>query len=68
MSKILRNFSQKREPVVSEAGGRPEEKAIVEFMRDGPRSTGKAIQWLAFAKFISERDRYDIDQDTKTQV
>ena len=40
-------------------------KGIVEFMRDGPRSTGQAGHWLYFAKLVSERDHYDIDQDTK---
>jgi len=42
-----------------------EQKAIVEFMRDGPRSTGQSGHWLRFAQAVSERDRYDIDKDIK---
>jgi hypothetical protein len=40
-----------------------EQKAIVEFMRDGPRSTGQAGHWLEFAQMVSLRDRFDIDRD-----
>jgi hypothetical protein len=42
-----------------------EQKALVEFMRDGPRSPGQAGHWLVFAKLVSERNHYDVDQDTK---
>lgn len=42
-----------------------EQKAIVEFMRDGPRSTGQSGHWLRFAQDLSRRDKYDIDQDVK---
>lgn len=41
------------------------EKAIVEFMRDGPRSTGQSGHWLRFAQDVSRRDRHDLDQDVK---
>lgn len=41
------------------------QKAIVEFMRDGPRSTGQSGHWLRFAQDLSRRDRYDLDQDVK---
>lgn len=43
----------------------PEQKAIVEFMRDGPRSTGQSGHWLKFALVVSKRDSYDLDQDVK---
>ncbi len=43
----------------------PEQKGIVEFMRDGPRSTGQSGHWLRFAQAVSRRGRYDIDQDVK---
>src|SRR5262249_11640976 len=43
----------------------PEQKAIVEFMRDGPRSTGQSGHWLRFAQDVSRRDRHGIDQDVK---
>jgi hypothetical protein len=42
-----------------------EQKAVVEFMRDGPRSTGQSGHWLRFAQDLSHRDRYDLDQDVK---
>jgi hypothetical protein len=43
----------------------PMQKAIVEFMRDGPRSTGQSGHWLRFAQDLSRRDGYDLDQDVK---
>lgn len=43
----------------------PEQKALVEFMRDGPRSTGQSGHWLKFAQVVSIRDKYDLDQDVK---
>jgi hypothetical protein len=43
----------------------PEQKAIVEFMRDGPKSTGQAGHWLTFAKAVSRRDKNDLDGDVK---
>jgi hypothetical protein len=43
----------------------PEQKAIVEFMRDGPRSTGQSGHWLKFAQAVSRRDNQDIDKDVK---
>lgn len=42
-----------------------EQKAIVEFMRDGPRSTGQSGHWLRFAQTVSRRDNYNLDQDVK---
>lgn len=42
-----------------------EQKATVEFMRDGPRSTGQSGHWLHFAQDVSRRDRYDLDRDVK---
>ena len=43
----------------------PEQKATVEFMRDGPRSTGQSGHWLKFAQMVSRRDQHGIDQDVK---
>lgn len=43
----------------------PEQKAIVEFMRDGPHSTGQSGHWLRFAQDVSRRDRLDLDQEVK---
>lgn len=42
-----------------------EQKAVVEFMRDGPRSTGQSGHWLRFAQQVSRRDRHTLDQDVK---
>jgi hypothetical protein len=41
------------------------EKAVVEFMRDGPRSTGQSGHWLRFAQDVSRRDKHTLDQDVK---
>ncbi|MEO6189589.1 MAG: vanadium-dependent haloperoxidase, partial [Saprospiraceae bacterium] len=40
-------------------------KATIEFMRDGPRSTGQAGHWLKFAQMVSVRDHNDLDTDVK---
>ena len=42
-----------------------EQKAVVEFMRDGPRSSGQSGHWLRFAQDVSRRDHHSIDQDVK---
>ncbi|MEX1024991.1 MAG: vanadium-dependent haloperoxidase [Planctomycetota bacterium] len=47
------------------AGLTPKEKALVEFMRDGPRSTGQSGHWLKFAQAISRRDRHDLARDVQ---
>ncbi|NCP11975.1 MAG: vanadium-dependent haloperoxidase [Sphingomonadales bacterium] len=43
----------------------PEQKAVVEFMRDGPQSTGQSGHWLRLAQDVSRRDHYSLDQDVK---
>lgn len=43
----------------------PEQKAIVEFMRDGPRSTGQSGHWLRFAQAVSRRDGHDLGADVR---
>lgn len=47
------------------AGLSDEDKAIVEFMRDGPGSTGQSGHWLRFAQDLSRRDGYGLDADVK---
>ena len=42
-----------------------EQRAVVEFMRDGPRSTGQSGHWLRFAQDVSRRDKHGLDQDVK---
>lgn len=56
---------QTDEVLKSNATLTPEQKAIVEFMRDGPRSTGQSGHWLRFAQDVSRRDKHDLDADVK---
>lgn len=42
-----------------------DQKAVVEFMRDGPRSTAQSGHWLRFAQDVSRRDKLGIDEDIK---
>jgi len=54
------------EEVVAFNGGLSlEQKSIVEFMRDGPKSTGQSGHWLQFAQDVSRRDKFGLDQDVK---
>jgi hypothetical protein len=41
------------------------QKALVEFMRDGPKSVQQAGHWLKFAQEVSVRDSHTLDQDVK---
>lgn len=41
------------------------EKALVEFMRDGPKSVQQAGHWLIFAQVVSVRDNHTLDEDVK---
>lgn len=56
---------QVAEVVALHANLTPEQKALVEFMRDGPKSVQQAGHWLIFAQHVSERDRHTLDQDVK---
>lgn len=42
-----------------------EQKALVEFMRDGPASTGQSGHWLQMSQVVSCRDRNDLDTDVR---
>jgi PAP2 superfamily len=42
-----------------------EQKALVEFMRDGPKSVQQAGHWLLFAQDVSKRDNHTLDDDVK---
>jgi len=53
------------EVVELQANLTPEEKALVEFMRDGPKSVQQAGHWLIFAQDVSRRDRHTLDEDVK---
>lgn len=43
----------------------PEQKALVEFMRDGPKSVQQAGHWFIFAQNVSVRDHHTLDEDVK---
>ncbi|MDC1068483.1 vanadium-dependent haloperoxidase [Candidatus Kapabacteria bacterium] len=51
------------EVVELQANLTPEHKALVEFMRDGPKSVQQAGHWLVFAQNVSVRDNHTLDQD-----
>lgn len=42
-----------------------ENRALVEFMRDGPSSVQQAGHWLIFAQNVSIRDNHTLDEDVK---
>lgn len=42
-----------------------EQRALVEFMRDGPKSVQQAGHWLIFAQQVSRRDNHSLDDDVK---
>jgi hypothetical protein len=42
-----------------------EQKALVEFMRDGPKSVQQAGHWMIFAQNVSVRDKHTLDEDVK---
>ena len=54
-----------KEVVVMQANLSDENKALVEFMRDGPKSVQQAGHWLKFAQDVSLRDNHTLDQDVK---
>jgi hypothetical protein len=54
-----------KEVVELQANLSDEQKALVEFMRDGPSSVQQAGHWLKFAMNVSARDQNDLDADVK---
>lgn len=42
-----------------------EQKALIEFMRDGPKSVQQAGHWFKFSQYVSRRDQHTLDQDVK---
>lgn len=42
-----------------------EQKALVEFMRDGPKSVQQAGHWFIFSQDVSVRDNHNLDEDVK---
>jgi hypothetical protein len=53
------------EVVILQANMTDEDKALVEFMRDGPSSVQQAGHWLLFAQYVSRRDNHSLDEDLK---
>ena len=53
------------EVVALQAGLTDEDKALVEFMRDGPQSVQQAGHWLILSQYVSERDQHTLDEDVK---
>ncbi|PKA97678.1 PAP2 superfamily protein [Flavobacteriaceae bacterium MAR_2009_75] len=54
-----------KEVIELQANLTDEDKALVEFMRDGPQSVQQAGHWLKFAQDVSRRDNHTLDQDVK---
>lgn len=54
-----------REVIELQANLTDEQKALVEFMRDGPQSVQQAGHWLKFAQEVSRRDQHTLDEDVK---
>ncbi len=54
-----------QEVIEMQAALTDEQKALVEFMRDGPQSVQQAGHWLKFAQDVSRRDQHTLDQDVK---
>lgn len=54
-----------QEVIELQANLTPENKALVEFMRDGPKSVQQAGHWLKFAQDVSRRDHNTLDEDVK---
>ena len=54
-----------REVIEMQANLTDQDKALVEFMRDGPKSVQQAGHWLKFAQDVSRRDAHTLDEDVK---
>ncbi|MCV9386458.1 vanadium-dependent haloperoxidase [Reichenbachiella ulvae] len=54
-----------KEVVELQANLTDENRALVEFMRDGPKSVQQAGHWLIFAQEVSIRDNHTLDDDVK---
>lgn len=54
-----------REVVTLQGNLTDSQKALVEFMRDGPKSVQQAGHWLIFAQDVSVRDNHTLDEDVK---
>jgi hypothetical protein len=57
--------SEIREVVEMQANLTDEQRALVEFMRDGPKSVQQAGHWFIFSEAVSIRDQHTLDDDVK---
>jgi hypothetical protein len=58
-------YRQVREVISLQSNLSNAQKALVEFMRDGPSSVQQAGHWLIFAQYVSARDKHTLDEDVK---
>lgn len=58
-------LNELKEVITLQASLSDSEKALVEFMRDGPKSVQQAGHWLMFAQDVSLRDKHTLDEDVK---
>lgn len=58
-------ISEIKQVVEMQANLTNEQKALVEFMRDGPKSVQQAGHWFIFAQNVSKRDSHTLDEDVK---
>ena len=54
-----------KEVIELQANITDEQRALVEFMRDGPKSVQQAGHWFIFAQNVSVRDKHTLDDDVK---
>ncbi len=54
-----------KEVIELQANLTDEQRALVEFMRDGPKSVQQAGHWMIFAQNVSVRDNHTLDEDVK---
>lgn len=54
-----------KEVIELQASLSDEQKALVEFMRDGPKSVQQAGHWFIFGQNVSVRDNHSLDDDVK---
>lgn len=54
-----------KQVVAMQANLTNEQKALVEFMRDGPKSVQQAGHWFVLSQCVSRRDKHTLDQDVK---
>lgn len=54
-----------KQVVEMQSGLTNEQKALVEYMRDGPKSVQQAGHWFIFSQWVALRDHHTLDDDVK---